>query len=125
MSRNLRLEVIVQAVDKATGPLKQAMKSSGALAKQLKDTRDQLKALDRQQQTLEKFKETGRGLAVTKHQLQGAADKLRKLKEELAQTAHPTKKLTEAIRVQQTETDKLRLRHGKLYTQDIKLRESL
>ena len=125
MSRNLRLEVILQAVDKATGPLRQAMKSSGALAKQLKDTKDQLKALDRQQQTLEKFKETSRGLAVTKHQLQGAADKLRKLKEGLAQTAQPTKKLTEAIRVQQTETDKLRLRHGKLYTQDIKLRESL
>lgn len=121
----MKLEVVLAAIDKATKPIKAVMGSSSGLSKQLKETKDKLKELGRQQETLEKFKDTSRGLAVTKHQLQGATEKLAALKQELAQTEYPTKKLTEAIRIQQTETDKLRLRHGKLYAQSVQLQQGL
>ena len=57
MSRNLKLEVILQAVDKATAPLKKAMQSSGELAGAVKEAREQLKKLGAQQEKVAAFKE--------------------------------------------------------------------
>lgn len=121
----MKLEVVLAAIDKATKPIKSVLGSTTGLSKQLQETRNRLKELDRQQSTLEKFKDTSRGLAVAKTQLQRAAEKLDTLKKELAATEHPTKKLTDAIRIQQAETDKLRLRHGKLYAQSVQLQQGL
>lgn len=121
----MKLEVVLAAIDKATRPIKAVLGSTASLSRQLQETRNRLKALDSQQSTLQKFKDTSRGLAVAKTQLQRAADKLHTLKTELAATAHPTRQLTDAIRIQQTETDKLRLRHGKLAAQSVQLAQGL
>lgn len=42
----LRLEVVLAAIDKATRPIRSVMGSSKGLSKQLRDTRDQLKAVN-------------------------------------------------------------------------------
>lgn len=123
--RSLKLEVVLSAIDKATRPIKAVLAGSKGLAREVKATTDRLKDLDRQQATLAKFRDTSRGLAVAKHQLTGASEKLQLLKAELAESAKPTKQLTDAIKVQQGEVDKLRSRHGKLYAQSVQLKESI
>jgi TP901 family phage tail tape measure protein len=49
----LKLEVILSAVDKMTGPLKKAISNNTQLAKTLKHSRDELKALNTQQANIE------------------------------------------------------------------------
>ena len=49
----LKLEVILSAVDKMTGPLKKAISNNTQLAKTLKHSRDELKALNAQQANIE------------------------------------------------------------------------
>lgn len=46
-ARRLRLEVVLQAVDKATRPLQRLLNTNKDLARTVKATRDQLKALER------------------------------------------------------------------------------
>lgn len=53
--RNLKLEVVLAAIDKATKPIKAVMGSSSGLSKQLKDTKDKLKDLNTAQRQLDGF----------------------------------------------------------------------
>lgn len=53
--RNLKLEVVLSAIDKATRPIKAVMGSSSGLSKQLKDTKDKLKDLNTVQRQLDGF----------------------------------------------------------------------
>lgn len=56
MSRDLRLSIILGAVDKASNVLKKITGSNKGLAAQLKNTRDQKKALDAQMGDLKNFR---------------------------------------------------------------------
>ncbi|OHX19852.1 phage tail tape measure protein [Chromobacterium sphagni] len=51
----LKLEVVLAAVDKLTRPLKQAMAGNKELARAVKQSRDQLKALDKTQEQIGSF----------------------------------------------------------------------
>lgn len=123
--KNLKLEVILAAIDRVTRPLKAISAGSKGVSKALSETRDQLRQLDRSQKMLGDFKDISRGLAVTKHRLGGAMEKLRGLKEQMAQTENPTKQMTAALKAAQSEADGLRLRHGKLVAQEAKLKASM
>lgn len=56
MSRNLRLQVMLNAVDRVTGPLKRMRESTGKTGQAMRETRDQLKALQRQQSDLTSYR---------------------------------------------------------------------
>lgn len=125
LGQNLRLEVILQAVDKLTGPLKKVLAGSKGAAREVKELRGRLKELDRGQKMLGEFKDVNRGLAVTRHQMAAAQERTRALKEQIAKTPAPTKQMTAALKAAQNESAALAMRHGKLAARQIKLRESL
>lgn len=56
MARDLKLEVLLQAIDKVTAPLRNITRGSSAMARQLKDSRDQLKQLQAQQKDVAGFR---------------------------------------------------------------------
>ncbi|OHX15339.1 phage tail tape measure protein [Chromobacterium amazonense] len=55
MNSQLKIEVLLAAVDKLTRPLKQAMAGNQALARAVKESRDQLKGLEKTQKQLDGF----------------------------------------------------------------------
>ena len=55
-SDNLRLQVILQAIDRATAPLRRIRAASGDTARALKESRDKLKELDRAQSEMRGFR---------------------------------------------------------------------
>lgn len=52
----LRLEVILNAKEKLTGPLKRVMAGSAATSRSLKGLRDSLKQLENQQKLVDQFR---------------------------------------------------------------------
>ena len=80
---NLRLEVLLSAIDKATAPLKRIQQASQAATAELKQTRDKLAALNQQQRAIESFR-------AQQSAVQAQVEKLRTLRAGLksAKDAH-------------------------------------
>lgn len=81
--RSLRLEVILQAIDKATGPLKLIAGGSSRMAQAVKAARDELKNLERGQRDIAKFKDLQAGLQGTSEKLNAAQQHLRNMQAQL------------------------------------------
>ncbi|MFP3343329.1 phage tail tape measure protein [Halomonas sp. SIMBA_159] len=56
MARNLRLQVMLNAVDRVTGPLKRMRQNAGQTGQAMRETRDQLKELQRTQSDLTSYR---------------------------------------------------------------------
>ena len=56
MARNLRLQVMLNAVDRVTGPLKRMRQGAGQTGQAMRETRDQLKELQRTQSDLTSYR---------------------------------------------------------------------
>ena len=67
--RHLRLEVILQAVDKLTGPLKSALQGSKGLAQAVKGARDQIKGMQQASARMEASLQGSRVAAISANQL--------------------------------------------------------
>jgi TP901 family phage tail tape measure protein len=80
---NLRLEVLLSAIDKVTAPLKRIQQASQAATAELKQARDKLAALNQQQRAIESFR-------AQQSAVQGQVEKLRALRAGLksAKDAH-------------------------------------
>ncbi|WP_066738211.1 phage tail tape measure protein [Cupriavidus sp. D384] len=72
--RNLRLEVVLQAVDKMTRPFKAIMGGSTELARTVKAAKDQIKSLEASQKQLADFRELKRGLKDSSLAMRNAND---------------------------------------------------
>ncbi|WP_348826797.1 phage tail tape measure protein [Halomonas sp. RT37] len=85
MAKPLKLEVLLGAIDKATGPLKKITEGSGKTAQALKASRDELRTLERAQKDL-------RGLRQLKQQSQQTStaleDQQREIRELSRQMEH-------------------------------------
>lgn len=82
-NRELRLEVILKAIDRASGPLKNIVGSSSAAARAAKAASDELRNLQRQQRDIGTFKELQSGLQGTSERLNAAQQHLREMKAKL------------------------------------------
>ncbi|WP_019409482.1 phage tail tape measure protein [Pseudomonas psychrophila] len=80
MANDLRIQVLLNAIDKVTGPLRRITGGSTNTAKALKAARDQLKALKDQQSNIASFKKQQGAIAATSDKLNTAQEKLRQLK---------------------------------------------
>lgn len=79
MARDLRLEVLLNAVDKVTTPLRAITRSSGATAEALKASREQLKQLKAQQRDVDSFRQLAAANEETAAALQASRQKLAEL----------------------------------------------
>lgn len=88
--KNLRLQVVLGAVDKLTRPFRSARDSTRELAGTLRDTRNTLKALDAQAGRIDGFRKTRSQLAVTAHNLKAAREEAARLAVQFTETNKPT-----------------------------------
>ncbi|WFX65982.1 phage tail tape measure protein [Citrobacter braakii] len=89
---NLRLQVILNAVDKLTRPFRSAQASSKELAAAIQQSRASLKALDSQAARIDGFRKVRTQLEGAKNDLTAARQKVSELANAFAAASNPTKK---------------------------------
>lgn len=89
----MRLRLVLDALDKVSGPLKDIVGGSSRAAKALKETTAQLRALEDQQKKIDGFHRQQSALAEQAAKLDAARAKQLELKAALAATTEPTRKL--------------------------------
>ncbi|WP_273837831.1 phage tail tape measure protein [Providencia rettgeri] len=118
MSKDLRLQVILSAVDKFTKPFKSAQASNKKLAETLRQSRQQLKELNNQAKQIDGFKKTKQSLDAANNAYQQATAKVSRLARELSTIQNPTK-------AQSRELDRAKAAAAKLKAETSTLSASL
>ena len=91
--KNLRLQIILEALDKVTSPLKSITGASSAARRDLAKTQSELKSLDALQKQVGSYKSAETRFANDTRQYEEQQAKLRQLSAQLESTEKPTKKL--------------------------------
>lgn len=110
-SQPLRLEVILAAIDRATGPFKRILGGSTALGRSIKATNARLKQLGEQQASITAFRKLKNETTQTGTALRAAQQKATRMRAEMAAMESPTRKATAALARQERATDKLKMAH--------------
>ncbi|MFC3549444.1 phage tail tape measure protein [Lysobacter cavernae] len=105
---NLKLQVLLSAIDRASGPLKRIMGGSSAATKALRSAQSELKRLDGAQRDITGFRKLESQLGSTSNQLVQAQRELRRLGIEVNAAETPSKKLTAALKKQGEAVARLR-----------------
>ncbi|MCW2399667.1 phage tail tape measure protein [Sphingobium sp. B2D3C] len=92
-SKNLRLQVILEGLDRVTAPLKAITGASSNARKDLAETHKQLQKLDAAQQQVGKYKAAEGRFAADTQALAQQREKMEELRATLEKTEAPTKKL--------------------------------
>ncbi|WP_293648726.1 phage tail tape measure protein [uncultured Pantoea sp.] len=87
---NLRLQVVLSAVDKITRPFRSARDGSKELSAALKASKDGLKSLNEQAGRIDGFRKTRSQLAVTANNLKAAREEAARLAVQFTETNRPT-----------------------------------
>ncbi|MDY0922635.1 phage tail tape measure protein [Leclercia sp. CFBP8987] len=87
---NLRLQVILNAVDKLTRPFRSAQASSKELATAIQQSRARLKELDAQAGKIDGFRKSSAQLAITGNNLKAAREEAARLATQFTNTNRPT-----------------------------------
>lgn len=123
---NLRLQVVLGAVDKLTRPFKNAQAGSKELAAAIRQTRDQLKQLSDAGGQLKSFDQLSQSVRRTGAELDQARLRAQMMTREMSALESPTKKQTQALEAQwravsrleqkqKQETNQLSAVRGELY----------
>ena len=99
---SLRIEVLLAAIDKATGPFRKIATGGSQLTRVLRESQSQLKKLETQQDSLSKHRELEIQTARTSQQLMKQRRALDALHAAYSATENPTAKATKAL-VKQTD----------------------
>lgn len=97
---NLRLQVVLGAVDKLTRPFKNAQAGSKELAAAIRQTRDQLKQLSDAGGQLKSFDQLSQNVRRTGAELDQARLRAQMMTREMSALESPTKKQTQALEAQ-------------------------
>lgn len=125
MARDLKLEVLLQAIDKVTAPLRNITRGSSAMARQLKDSRDQLKQLQAQQKDVAGFRALKAASQQTTSALAAGEAKVRDLARALAGSTAPTKAMTAELNRAKRSAQALKQQHAEQQQQLQSLRNRL
>ncbi|SIQ11104.1 phage tail tape measure protein [Marinobacterium stanieri] len=93
MARDLRVQLILDTINKASAPLKAIGRDSGKTAEALKASQEQLKILKRQQRDISSFQKLESATRESGDALREQQQKAAALAREMRRTANPTKKL--------------------------------
>ncbi len=111
MDKSLRVQILLGAVDRVTGPLKTVLKGTRGLSAGLKETQDRLRGLQAAQRDVGRFRELKTGLASTSAELEQARAKAAALAQQMNATANPTRRLTAEFRRSRDAVNALEQRH--------------
>ena len=90
MSNNLKLQVLLKAVDQATRPFKAIQTATKSLSGSIRETQSNIKALDQQSAKIDGFRKASAQLAVTQRSLKQAKDEAAALAIAFRNTEQPT-----------------------------------
>ncbi|MEG2469501.1 MAG: phage tail tape measure protein [Comamonas sp.] len=111
---NLRLQVVLNAVDKLTRPFKSAQASTKTLAAAVQQSKVQLKELDAQAGRIEGFRKASSQLAVTGINLKAAREEAAKLATQFAATNRPTAQQARLLEQAKTRVNDLQTKYNGL-----------
>lgn len=116
MSNNLKLQVLLKAVDQATRPFKAIQTATKSLSGSIRETQSNIKVLDQQAAKIDGFRKASAQLAVTQRSLKTAKDEAAALAIAFRNTERPTAAQTRALEAAkraaaelQTKSNSLRL----------------
>lgn len=125
MQKKLELKLLLDMVDKVTGPLKKIRQASGNVSGELKATRDKLKELNKQSAQIDGYKKVSRSLSITSQELVTAQKKMQLLDEQMKQSQNPSKALRKEHEQSIQTLRNLKGARGKLVTSHKQVREEL
>jgi TP901 family phage tail tape measure protein len=105
---NLKLQLLLNAIDRVSAPLKRITAGSGATAKALKATQGELKRLEATQRSIKGLRQLEGDLAGTSSALARAQRDLGRLGDEMNAAERPSAKLIASLRKQGAEVGRLR-----------------
>ncbi|MEJ5177238.1 phage tail tape measure protein [Erwinia sp. MYb416] len=97
MSNNLRLQVLLKAVDQASRPFKAIQTETKKLSGDIRDTQASIKAIDAQAAKIDGFRKTSGQLAVTQKSLKKAKEEAAALAVQFRNTEKPTTQQARAL----------------------------
>jgi TP901 family phage tail tape measure protein len=123
--RNLRIQLLFQAMDKVTRPLRDIAGGSSRAADNLKAMRDRMRELDRAQADIGGFREAKAGARALEERLQSAQARATQLGRQMATAQTPTKKLATEFAHAKREAAGLEAEHGREVVKLQQLRDRL
>ena len=125
MANDLRLQVLLSTIDKATRPLKHISEGGIQTARALKDARDRLKELTSQQEDVSAWRAQRAAAEQTGASLTAARNRVKTLSQELAATDAPTRAMTRSFQAAVREATQLKQQHQQQSVQLQGLRSKL
>lgn len=116
MSNNLRLEVLLKAVDQATRPLKSIQTASKTLSGDIRTTQKGLRDLNSQVSKIDGFRKASAQLAVTGQALDKAKREAGELAVQFKNTTSPTRAQAQALEAAKRAASELQTKYNSLRT---------
>lgn len=114
MSNNVRIEVLLNAVDRATRPLKAIQNASKSLAGDIRTSQNSLRDLNAQASRIDGFRKASAQLAVTGQSLTKAKQEAAALAVQFKNTENPTKAQARAMEAARKSAADLQLKYNSL-----------
>ncbi|MDU4942960.1 MAG: phage tail tape measure protein [Mixta calida] len=125
MSNNLKLQVLLKAVDQATRPFKSIRNETQKLAGNIRETQTSIKELDAQAAKIDGFRKASGQLAVTERKLKETKDEVAALAIQFRNTEKPTTAQARALEKARQEAAQLQSKTNSLRLSVQQQREAL
>lgn len=112
----MRLKVELEAINKASGPIRDMLKGTTALSKGVKEAQNKLRELTAQQKQLDGFREASARVTETGKAMQEAGRKVRELRDALIASEAPSKNMTKEYQAAARELRNLTSAHERAKT---------
>lgn len=123
MSNNLKLEVLLKAVDQATRPFKAIQTASKSLSGDIRTTQQSLRDLNGQASKIDGFRKTSAQLAITGQALEKAKQEAEALAVQFKNTERPTAVQARVLESAKRAADGLQTKYNSL-TQSVKRQQA-
>ncbi|EIX9470635.1 phage tail tape measure protein [Klebsiella variicola subsp. variicola] len=114
MSNDVKLQVLLKAVDQATRPFKTIQTASKTLSGDIRDTQKSLRELNGQASRIDGFRKASAQLAVTGQELKKAKQEAAALAIQFKNTEQPTRAQAQAMDAARKSAAALQLKHNSL-----------
>ncbi len=114
MSNNVKLQVLLRAVDQASRPFKSIRTASKSLAGDIRETQKSLRELNGHASRIEGFRKTSAQLAVTGHALEKARQEAEALATQFKNTERPTRAQAKVLESAKRAAEDLQAKYNRL-----------
>ncbi|EIB8544003.1 phage tail tape measure protein [Escherichia coli] len=114
MSNNVKLQVLLRAVDQASRPFKSIRTASKSLSGDIRETQKSLRELNGHASCIEGFRKTSAQLAVTGHALEKARQEAEALATQFKNTERPTRAQAKVLESAKRAAEDLQAKYNRL-----------